>query len=314
MELMKTWAWGPVCNACTAGVSVVCMSSMVASLTATAVGGVAGMAGMESMATTERSSGLLFLPRLFDRLGLGFLNQLPNAILQPLLIVLLMASVGAAFITYRRHRRPHTLTLAAASALAMYFSIYVWMSDLLYLSSLLGQLGAGIWAMYLVPRAPASRETLSREQEDGSYPDPGRGAMVADEDLREILATTKTIAVVGLSNKPDRPSYSIAQYLKDAGYRIVPINPTIKEALGERAYLSLREVPESVDVVQIFRKSEDVPPVVDDAIAIGAKVVWMQLGIVNEESAARARAAGLKIVMDTCMRATHRALNTKGQL
>lgn len=138
--------------------------------------------------------------------------------------------------------------------------------------------------------------------------------MVADEALREILASIKTVAVVGLSNKPDRPSYSIAEYLKNVGYKIIPVNPTINEALGEMAYPSLREVPESVDVVQIFRKSEDVPPVVDDAIAIGAKVVWMQLGIVHEESAARARAAGLKVVMDTCMRATHRALHASGQL
>lgn len=272
------------------------------------------MAGMGSMAANAQSSGLLFLPRLFDRLGLGALSRLPNTILQPLLIGLLMVSMGAALVAYQGHRRPYTLTFAVTSALAMYISIYVWMSDLLYLSSMLGQLGAGIWAMYLVSRAPASRETSSREQEDESYPDPGRGAMVADADLRGILATTKTVAVVGLSNKANRVSYSIAEYLKDAGYKIIPVNPTIGEALGERAYPSLRDVPETVDVFQIFRKSEDVPPVVDDAIAIGAKVVWMQLGIVNEESAARARAAGLKVVMDVCMRATHRALHAKGQL
>ncbi len=310
---MKTWTWGTACNVCTAGLSVVCMSSMGAAMTATGAARVAGLAGMEGMSANAQSSGLLFLPRLFDSLGLGVLNRLPNAILHPLLVVLLMASVGAAFVAYRGHRRPHPLTLAVASALALYVSIYVWMSDLLYLSSLVGQIGAGVWAMYLVSRAPASGETSSRGQ-DGSNPDPGRGAMIAGEDHREILATTKTIAVVGLSNKPDRPSYGIAKYLKDAGYKIVPVNPTIKEALGERAYPSLGEVPESVDVVQIFRKSEDVPPIVDDAIAIGAKIVWMQLGIVNEESAARARAAGLKVVMDRCMRATHRALHAMGQL
>lgn len=128
------------------------------------------------------------------------------------------------------------------------------------------------------------------------------------ETAREILTTTKTIAVVGLSNKPDRPSNEIASYLKDAGYRIIPVNPGIKEALGEKAYASLKDIPEKVDVVQIFRRSEDVPPIVEDAIAIGAKVVWMQTGIVNEEAAARAKAAGLKVVMDACMRATHRML------
>lgn len=132
------------------------------------------------------------------------------------------------------------------------------------------------------------------------------------EVAREILMTTKTIAVVGLSNKPDRPSNEIASYLKDAGYRIIPVNPGIKEALGEKAYASLKDIPEKVDVVQIFRRSEDVPPIVEDAIAIGAKVVWMQTGIVNKEAAGRAEAAGLRAVMDTCMRAVHRALRARG--
>ncbi len=104
-------------------------------------------------------------------------------------------------------------------------------------------------------------------------------------DLRRILAESQTIAVVGLSDKPDRPSNEIAAYLKAQGYRIIPVNPTITKALGERAYPSLRDVPEPVDVVQIFRRAADVPPVVADAIAIGAKVVWMQTGIVNEEAA-----------------------------
>lgn len=134
------------------------------------------------------------------------------------------------------------------------------------------------------------------------------------ESLRQILASVKTIAVVGLSNKPDRPSNEIAAYLKAQGYRIIPVNPAITEALGERAYASLREIPEHVDVVQVFRRPDDVPPVVDDAIAISAKVVWMQEGIVHEESAARARAAGLTVVMDTCMRATHRALRAQGEI
>src|SRR4051812_32634028 len=113
------------------------------------------------------------------------------------------------------------------------------------------------------------------------------------DELRQILATVHTIAVVGLSNKPDRPSHSVPAYLQEQGYRIIPVNPTITEALGEKAYPSLRDVPVNVDVVEIFRRSEDVPPVVEDAIAIGAKVVWMQEGIVNEEAARRAEEAGL---------------------
>lgn len=128
------------------------------------------------------------------------------------------------------------------------------------------------------------------------------------EDLRDILSSIKTIAVVGLSNKPDRPSYEVAEYLKDAGYRIIPVNPTIKEALGEQAYPSLRELPSKVDAVQIFRRPEEVPAVVDDAIAIGAKVVWMQPGAENEEAAAKARAAGLKAVVGACMMVMHRKL------
>ncbi|HEY3247434.1 MAG TPA: CoA-binding protein [bacterium] len=128
------------------------------------------------------------------------------------------------------------------------------------------------------------------------------------ESVQEILATTKTIAVVGLSDKPDRPSNEVAGYMQAHGYRIIPINPTITEALGEKSYPSLRDLPERVDVVQIFRRSEEVPPIVDEAIAIGAKVVWMQPGAENDEAAATAEAAGLKAVVGACMRAVHRAL------
>lgn len=128
------------------------------------------------------------------------------------------------------------------------------------------------------------------------------------DDFRDVLTTSKTIAVVGLSSKPDRPSYEIASYLKEHGYRIIPVNPTIKEALGEKAYATLKDVPVPIDVVQIFRRPEEVPPVVDDAIAIGAKVVWMQPGAENEEAAARAEAAGVKAVVGACMRSVHRAL------
>lgn len=128
------------------------------------------------------------------------------------------------------------------------------------------------------------------------------------DDIRRILKTSKTIAVVGLSNNPDRPSHDIAGYLQRAGYRIIPVNPTITEALGERAYPSLRDVPEQVDVVQIFRRPEEVPAVVEDAIAIGAKVVWMQPGAENDEAAARAEEAGLLAVNGACMMVAHRTL------
>ena len=129
-----------------------------------------------------------------------------------------------------------------------------------------------------------------------------------DRMLKDILLSTKTIASVGLSSNPEKESYWIVSYLKDHGYHMIPVNPTATEILGEKAYPDLESVPEKIDVVQVFRKSEDVPPVVEDAIKVGAKVVWMQDGIVNEEAAQKAREAGLQVVMDACMRATHRRL------
>jgi predicted CoA-binding protein len=132
--------------------------------------------------------------------------------------------------------------------------------------------------------------------------------------LRGILAAGKTIAVVGLSDRPDRPAHSVPAYLQQQGYRIIPVNPRLREALGETAYPSLLEVPEPVDVVQIFRRSEDVPPVVEDAIHIGAKVVWMQSGILHDQAAERARQAGLQVVMNTCMRTTHQAMRLRCEL
>jgi predicted CoA-binding protein len=134
------------------------------------------------------------------------------------------------------------------------------------------------------------------------------------EELRQILAEAKTIAVVGLSDKPERPSYEVAAYLQQEGYRIIPVNPNVREVLGEKAYASLRDIPEVVDVVDIFRRPEYVPPIVEDAIAMGAKVVWMQLGIINEEAALRAESAGLTVVMDACMAATHRSLRAMGKI
>lgn len=129
-----------------------------------------------------------------------------------------------------------------------------------------------------------------------------------DENLKDILQSAKTIAVVGLSSNPEKESFRIASYLKEQGYRIIPVNPTATEILGEKVYPDLVSVPEKIDVVDVFRKPEDVPPVVDDAIKAGARVVWMQEGIVHEGAAQKAREAGLQVVMDACMRATHRSL------
>jgi len=129
-----------------------------------------------------------------------------------------------------------------------------------------------------------------------------------DNVMKEILLSARTIASVGLSGNQQKESYWIASYLKEQGYRIIPVNPTATEILGEKSYPDLESVPEKIDVVQVFRKPEDVPPVVDDAIKAGTKVVWMQEGIVNEDAAQKARDAGLQVVMDACMRATHRRL------
>lgn len=132
--------------------------------------------------------------------------------------------------------------------------------------------------------------------------------MNSENEMKEILLSAKTVAAVGLSSNPAKESFGIVQYLKDQGYKIIPVNPTAAEIMGEKAYPDLSSVPEPVDVVQVFRKPEDVPPVVDEAIKIGAKVVWMQEGIVHEEAAHKAREAGLKVVMNVCMRAAHRHL------
>lgn len=129
-----------------------------------------------------------------------------------------------------------------------------------------------------------------------------------DQMMKDILLSARTIASVGLSSNMEKESYWIVSYLKEQGYRIIPVNPTADQILGEKAYPDLESIPEKIDVVQVFRRSEDVPPVVDSAIKIGAKVVWMQEGIVNEDAAQKAREAGLQVVMDACMRMTHRRL------
>ena len=125
--------------------------------------------------------------------------------------------------------------------------------------------------------------------------------------LRRILKENRVIAVVGLSADWFRPSYFAAKYMQEHGYRVIPVNPRYagKPILGERCYASLREIPEKVDIVDVFRKTEDVMPIAEDAIAIRAKVLWQQLGVRNEAAAARARAAGMEAVMDHCVKIEH---------
>ena len=125
-------------------------------------------------------------------------------------------------------------------------------------------------------------------------------------DMEKIMAKSKTIAVVGLSRRTSRAGYYVPAYLQQAGYRIIPVNPYLTEALGEKAYPDLKSIPEPVDLVLIFQQSYKVPPFVDQAIEIGAKAFWMQLGIRNETAAAKARAAGLDVVQDACMLVEHR--------
>ena len=123
-----------------------------------------------------------------------------------------------------------------------------------------------------------------------------------------LLRDSRVIAVVGLSSNRRRPSYGVSEYMQSMGYRIIPVNPLETEILGEKAYASLDNVPEPVDIVNIFRRSEFVPEIVDAAIRIGAKCVWMQEGVVHEEAAAKARAAGLEVVMNRCILKEHRRM------
>jgi uncharacterized protein len=123
--------------------------------------------------------------------------------------------------------------------------------------------------------------------------------------IENLLKESKTIAVVGLSADTGKASHRVARYLQECGYRIIPVNPTLSSVLGEKAYPSLRDIPEKVDIVDIFRKAEDVPPLAQDSIDIGAKVLWMQEGIVNQAAAKMAEKAGLKVVMDRCLMTEH---------
>src|SRR6266705_3224311 len=132
------------------------------------------------------------------------------------------------------------------------------------------------------------------------------GAAGGTDPILEILRKYKSIAVVGLSSNPMRPSYGVTEYMQSAGYRIIPVNPNETEVLGEKSYARLEDVPENIDIVNVFRRAEEVPPEVESAIRIGANVVWMQLGIESEEAAEKARAAGLTVIEDACILVEHR--------
>jgi len=127
------------------------------------------------------------------------------------------------------------------------------------------------------------------------------------DPIAELLRRAKTIAVVGLSDEPDRPSYGVAFYMKSQGYRIIPVNPQIKSSLGEQSYASLLNVPEKIDIVNIFRRPEFVEEVVDQAIRLKVPAIWMQEGVVHQEAAEKARQAGAFVVMDGCILLEHRA-------
>jgi predicted CoA-binding protein len=131
-------------------------------------------------------------------------------------------------------------------------------------------------------------------------------AKASSDPIADILRDTKTIAVVGLSSNPARPSFEVAQYLQSAGYRIIPVNPNETEVLGEKSYPRLEDIPEKIDLVDVFRRSELVPPVADSAIALNAKVLWLQQGIIHHAATEKARAAGLLAVEDACLLVEHK--------
>lgn len=134
-----------------------------------------------------------------------------------------------------------------------------------------------------------------------------------DEELKRLLTEARTVAMVGASSNPERPSHGIMRKLLAVGYQVIPVNPRETEVLGQKAFASLSEVPVKVDIVDVFRRSEETPPIADEAVAVGAKVLWLQSGISNEETAARARAAGLTVVMDACLGALHTILRVPAQ-
>lgn len=125
--------------------------------------------------------------------------------------------------------------------------------------------------------------------------------MMDDQAIKELLQTSKTIAVIGASNNPARASLGVSRFLQRQGYRVIPVNPKETEVLGERAYASLKDIPEPIDIVDIFRRPSRVPEVVDEAVRKGARCIWMQEGVVNEAAAEKAEAAGIPVVMDRCI-------------
>jgi len=138
----------------------------------------------------------------------------------------------------------------------------------------------------------------------------GKGLAVKEDEIKNVLTHCKTVAIVGISPKLDRPSYIVAAFLQAKGYRIIPVRPDGEEILGEKVYHTLTDIPTGIeiDVVDIFRKPEDVPPIIEEAIQRGAKVIWMQEGIVHPEAGSRAEKAGLKVVMDRCMKKEYQRL------
>src|SRR4051812_13808839 len=133
-------------------------------------------------------------------------------------------------------------------------------------------------------------------------------AKPSDAELKQLLTDATTIAMVGASSNPEKASHGIMQKLQKAGYRVIPVNPRETEILGERSYPSLVDVPERIDIVDVFRRAEDTPGIADEAVTIGAKALWLQTGIVNDDAAARAAKGGLTVVMDACIGATHTLL------
>lgn len=142
--------------------------------------------------------------------------------------------------------------------------------------------------------------------EGSSTPEsPQKVTGVANDPVTEVLKTSRTIAVVGLSSRQFRPSHGVTEYLQSAGYRIIPVNPHEREVLGEKSYARLEDIPEKIDIVDIFRRSEFVPEIVESAIRIGARAIWMQEGVIHPEAAERARRAGVFVIMDSCILKEH---------
>jgi uncharacterized protein len=138
--------------------------------------------------------------------------------------------------------------------------------------------------------------------------DTGQALQPSDQQIKDLLSNAHTIAVVGLSSSRFRASYGVSQYMQSAGYRIIPVNPNEQQVLGEKAYARLEDIPEKIDVVDVFRRPEFVPEVVDAAIRMGARAIWMQEGVADEAAAQRAREAGLFVIMDSCILKEHRRL------